>query len=174
MRAIVAGVVAGLLLSPVTVTGAHGQPAAPNAPPVTTDAASPAAPAPTATATPGAATAGLGRNRVAWLLVSGSLAFATIGAVLAYSANSSEKDIQDLYVGFGGYPPVWSERTKQTYDELVDEGRRYERLSWISFGLAGATAITAGILFWRNRDEVEPARVAPIVTPRGAGVSVRF
>lgn len=131
----------------------------------------PAAPAPTAAPL---APTGLGRNRIAWLLVSGSIAFATLGGVLAYSASSSEKDIEDLYVGFGGYPPVWNERTRQTYDDLVAEGHRYQVLSWTAFGLAGATAITAGILFWRNRDEAAPTRVAPIVTPRGAGVSVTF
>src|SRR5690606_12441152 len=42
------------------------------------------------------------RHRAAWLLVGSAIATATIGAVLAYSANAAERDIDDLYVGLGG------------------------------------------------------------------------
>ena len=35
-----------------------------------------------------------GRDRAAWLLVTGSVALATVGAVLAYSANTAERDVQ--------------------------------------------------------------------------------
>ncbi|HNU08438.1 MAG TPA: hypothetical protein PKO33_11785, partial [Pyrinomonadaceae bacterium] len=39
--------------------------------------------------------------------VTGSIALVTIGAVLAYSADSAENDITDLYVGLSGNPPIY-------------------------------------------------------------------
>lgn len=110
-------------------------------------------------------------NKAAWVLTATSVAFVTVGAVLAYSASSSEKDIDDLYVGIGGQPPRWDARTQQTYQDLVDEGNRYEKLSWVSFGLAGATGIAAAVLFWRAGTE-SSVQVAPAASATGGGVSV--
>jgi hypothetical protein len=110
-------------------------------------------------------------NKAAWVLAASSVAFVTVGAVLAYSASSSENDINDLYVGIGGQPPRWDERTQQTYQDLVDEGNRYEKLSWVSFGLAGATGIAAAILFVRGGKE-SSVQVAPTASATGGGVSV--
>jgi hypothetical protein len=109
-----------------------------------------------------------GRNRAAWLLVASSVAFATVGGVLAYSASSAENDIDDLYIGLNDQSPVYDARVKQTYADLVAEGERYETLSWISFGLAGASAVAAGILFWRASDKLE---ITPTASATGAGVS---
>lgn len=115
------------------------------------------------------------RNRSAWLFVTGSIALVTVGAVLAYSADSAENDINDLYVGFGGSPPVYDRETKRLYEEMIAEGERYQTLSWISFGLAGATAGVAAFLFWREaRAEKPQAVVAPAVTEDGAGVRAIF
>lgn len=107
------------------------------------------------------------RDRGAWLFVTGSVALVTIGAVLAYSADSAENDINDLYVGLSGNPPVFDRTTKALYDDMVAEGERYEMLSWISFGLAGATAGVAAYLFWREHDRAahEKPTVTPTVTP---------
>ena len=116
-------------------------------------------------------------NKAAWIMVAGTVAFATVGAVLAYSASSSENDVSDLYVGLGGQPPVFDAKTKQTYQDYVDEGNRDQTLSWVSFGLAGATAITAAILFYRHHNaEHSEVSVAPAVSPTGGGfaASVRF
>ena len=109
------------------------------------------------------------RDRGAWLLVASSIGFVTVGAVLAYSANSAESDITDLYVGFTGMPSSFDAKTQGTYDDLVAEGRRYEKLSWLSFGLAGATAIGAIVLFKTGNDETA-VRVTPTVAPGGGGV----
>lgn len=109
-------------------------------------------------------------NRGAWVLVASSIALVTVGGVLAYAASSSENDISDLYVGFAGQPPAFDARTQKQYETLVDEGRRYERLSWLTFGLAGASALGAALLFYRGSDE-GPVRVTPAVTPTGGGVS---
>ena len=113
-----------------------------------------------------------GNTNAAWLLVGGALTFATIGGVFAYSTSSAEQDIKDLYVGFEGIPPRYDATIAAQYQDLVDEGKRYERLAWGSFGLAAGCAIGAGILFWRASRE-EPA-VMPVVSSSGAGVRVRF
>lgn len=105
-----------------------------------------------------------------WLLLGGSIAMLTVGAVLAYSADASENDISDLYVGLEGNPPVFDARTKQRYDDLIAEGRRYEKLSWASFGLAAGLAAGAAIWFYVGRDG-ESAVIAPSVNKDGAGVS---
>lgn len=114
------------------------------------------------------------RDRGAWLFVTGSIALVTIGAVLAYSADSAENDITDLYVGLSGNPPIYDRETRRLYEEMIAEGERYETLSWISFGLAGATAGVAAYLFWRERATEKPAAIAPSVTKDGAGVRAVF
>lgn len=109
-------------------------------------------------------------NRGAWILVASSIALVTVGGVLAYAASSAENDVSDLYVGFAGQPPAFDARTQKQYEQLVDEGNRYEKLSWVTFGLAGATAIGAAVLFYRNAGESK-VQVAPAVSPTGGSVS---
>ena len=108
-------------------------------------------------------------------MVGGSLAFVTIGAVLAYSASSSEQDLKDLYVGLNGMPPQYDSATARRYQDLIDEGHRYEHLSWASFGIAGGFAIGAAILFARGHGD-ERVTVVPIATPHESGVAatIRF
>lgn len=113
------------------------------------------------------------RHRGAWLFVTGSVALITIGAVLAYSADSAENDINDLYVGLSGNPPVFDRETKALYDEMVAEGERYEKLSWAALGLAGVTGGIAAILFYREHRRTKDAKsvtVTPTATANGAGV----
>ncbi len=109
----------------------------------------------------------------AWLLVGGSLAFVTAGAVLAYATQSAEQDIKDLYISDNGMPPEFDAQTRERYENLTAEGRRYEVLAWTSFGLAAGCAIGATIFFLRDRGAVS---VTPVVTPRETGVAatVRF
>lgn len=111
-------------------------------------------------------------NQGPWLLVGGSIAMLTVGIVLAYSANASENDVSDLYVGLEGNPPVFDQRTKQRYDDLTAEGERYEKLSWASFALAAGLAGGAAVWFLLARDgSDERPVVTPTVQPQGAGVS---
>jgi len=108
-------------------------------------------------------------------MTGGAIALVSLGGVLAYAAGSSENDVRDLYVGFAGQPPAFDAATRKRYGELIDEGHRYERLSWLSFGLAGATAVGAAVLFvLGGGDEDAPRRVTPVVMTTGAGVAVRF
>lgn len=116
------------------------------------------------------------RHKVAWLMTGGAVALVTLGSVLAYAANSSESDVRDLYVGFAGQPATFDAQTRKRYDEIIGHGRRYQRLSWASFGLAGAAAAGAVVLFVIGARPESPkrARLTPIVTPTGAGVAVGF
>jgi hypothetical protein len=115
------------------------------------------------------------REKIAWLLGGGAIALATLGGVLAYAASSSESDVRDLYAGLAGQIPTYDGATRKRYADLVDQGERYQHLSWAAFGLAGAATVGAVLLFTIGRDE-RPARAAvtPVVGPRSAGVSVRF
>jgi hypothetical protein len=109
-------------------------------------------------------------TNAAWLMVGGAIAFLTTGAVLAYSASSSEQDLKDLYAGIDGRIPAFDVTTQQRYNELIDEGHRYEDLSWISFGLAGACATAATLLFLRGGG-TERATVAPLAAPHTGGLT---
>jgi hypothetical protein len=167
MRAVSSGVLAAVLAA--RTLAADAQPAPPK-PPKPVDEARPAA----ETAKPSAEAARRGRHRGPWLLVGGSLALVTVGAVLTYSSNAAERDVEDLYVGLNGTPPPFNSTTKRLYDDALAEGRRYETLSIVSFSLAGALA--AGAALWFALDRREHVTVAPAVSPGGAGVSttIRF
>ena len=112
-----------------------------------------------------------GRHRAAWILVGGAIAAATVGAVLAYSANAAEADVDDLYVGLGGQPPVFDASTKARLDDLVAEGKRDQKLSWAGFGVA---AVLGGLAAWRFTVKEETVQVTPTVTPNGAAVTAGF
>ncbi|HEY5933800.1 MAG TPA: hypothetical protein VIU61_04180 [Kofleriaceae bacterium] len=143
-------------------------------PPVEAPPPAEPAPAPTPGAPAGPAKAPmLGTNRAAWLLVGGSIAFVTLGSVLAYSSNAAERDLQDIYVGLGGVTPVFDARTRARYDAAVSEGERYEKLSWISFGIAGGLAIGAAVRFL-TASPSETTVIVPTVSPTGAGASALF
>jgi len=135
-----------------------------------TDAAGATPPADAATEVAAPALTPPSRNQdAAWLLVGGALTFVTTGIVLAYAAESTETDIEDLYLSLNGVQ--FDAKTQERYDELVRQGNRYQYLSWISFGVAGGMAIGATVMFWKHHKE---SKVAPIITPNSAGVSVRF
>jgi hypothetical protein len=111
---------------------------------------------------------------LAWISVGAAVAFATTGVVLAFAAGSSENDVKDLYLGDIGVPPAYTSSTAARLQQLLDEGHNYEHLSWLSFGLAAASAAAATTLFvtGRRASAVErAARVVPVVEPRGAGMA---
>ncbi|HSR99869.1 MAG TPA: hypothetical protein VLM79_22600, partial [Kofleriaceae bacterium] len=112
------------------------------------------------------------KHKVAWVLTGSAIALTALGGILAAAASSSENDVRDLYVGFAGQPATFNAETQKHYDDLVDQGHRFQHLSWASFGLAGAAAAGAAILFvLGGREESAPrGRVTPVVTPSGAGV----
>ena len=100
--------------------------------------------------------------------------------VLAFAANSSENDVRDLYQPVGNSPPPqFDPSTQKRYQQLLDEGHRYQYLSWTSFGLAAIAGGAAAYLFLEHPTESEEprhARVVPVVTPQsvGAAATLRF
>jgi hypothetical protein len=116
-------------------------------------------------------------NDLPWLMVGGALAFVTAGAVFAYSATSSENDIKDLYVGVTSITPVFDTTIAKRYQDLLDEGHRYQYLAWTSFGVATGFTVAAALLFVHDHNEHEKRlSLVPTASPTGAGVSatIRF
>jgi hypothetical protein len=113
-------------------------------------------------------------HKAAWVLTGSGIALLAIGSVLAYATDAAENDIRDLYTGFSGQPFAFDAQTRRRYDELIDDGERFQRLSWTAFGLAGAAAASAAILFVVGRRDEGPPPIAPVVTTTSAGVSLRF
>ena len=95
--------------------------------------------------------------------------------MLAYSASSSETDIRDLYQGVDNVPVTYDATTAQRYHDLVDEGHRYEYLSWASFGIAAAFGVAASVYFVHDYND-HKYMIVPTATPQGASVSatIRF
>ena len=85
----------------------------------------------------------------AWIATGTGIAFATVGAVLALSASSTQDDLNDLLATRtpSGQPPVFDGVTRTRYNDLITTGERYQTLSWVSFGVAGAAGIAATYLF---------------------------
>jgi hypothetical protein len=108
------------------------------------------------------------------VLTGTGVALAALGGVLAYAADSAENDVRDLYAGFAGQPLSFDPQTEKRYNELVDEGHRYQRLSRAAFGLAGAAAVGAAVLFVIGRGSEAVPRIAPVATASTAGVALTF
>lgn len=124
------------------------------------------------------------RRTAAWVSVGTGIAFVTIGAVMALSAESTEDDITDLYiVRLGDEPLTFNGSTERRYDQMVERGERYQTLAWASFGVAAAAAAAATYFFLTSPSsaeaaEVEPAKPAialrPILSKDGGGVGASW
>lgn len=106
----------------------------------------------------------------AWIATGTSIAFATVGAVLALSAKSTQDDLDDLLATRtpSGQPPVFDGVTRTRYNDLITTGERYQTLSWISFGVAGAAGIAATYLFLTSdggTQERAPSVGKALITP---------
>jgi tetratricopeptide (TPR) repeat protein len=104
---------------------------------------------------------------VAWITLGVGIAFGTLGTVSMLSAEAAEKDLQDLY----SLPIAYTDETRALEQKLIDQGERYELLSWIAFGAAGATFLTATVLFVASADDdQEPPPVSVQVGHGGATI----
>ena len=112
-----------------------------------------------------------GSHPAAWVVGAGAIALAVSGVVLAEAAHSSESDVTDLYVGFQNTPPTYDLATQKRYQALVDQGHRYQDLSWTAFGLTAVAAGVSAYLFTRHGDE--PV-LAPTASAHGAGVAATW
>jgi hypothetical protein len=119
-----------------------------------------------------------GKRTVAWISLATGLAAGTIGGVLLLSASSTEKDIEDLYATTGSTrPPAFDQAAQTRYNELVADGNRFNTLAEVSFGVAGAAAVTAIILFATDHGGEKPEHallITPTVTPGGGGFAATF
>ena len=118
-----------------------------------------------------------GKKTAAWIAVGGSIAAATVGTVFLLSANATEKDIDDLYATTAGTaPPPFDGATQKRYDDLVGQGKRFNTLAAVSFGVAGVAAGTGIVLFildhGHHHAESAPGvvRVTPALGPGHVGV----
>lgn len=89
------------------------------------------------------------QRTAAWSSVGAAVAFATAGAVFGLSASSREEDIENLFAfrDPAGRPATFDGNTRARYEDLQDEGERFETLSLVAFGAAGV-ATTAAVLFF--------------------------
>jgi len=120
----------------------------------------------------------------AWISVGGTIAFATAGAVLGLSAKSRQEDIENLiqYRGQDGRPAQYDGEIPQRYKDLIDEGQKLDKLSKISFAVAGGAAAAAVLFFVldatssKHPDESSAARhrlrLTPTVANDGVGLSL--
>jgi tetratricopeptide (TPR) repeat protein len=112
----------------------------------------------------------------AYIVLGVGLALGTVGVVSAMSAEAAEKDLEDLYsIRVMGIPPEFSPDEQERYDDLVDQGERYQTLSWVAFGAAGAAFVGATALFLLSRsDDEAPPPVSLQVTGKDALVTGGF
>ncbi len=139
----------------------------PAPPPVTV---TPPAPAPRAVPPPVTLPAA-NSHPAAWVVGASALALAISGVVLAEAAHSSESDITDLYVGFQNTPPTYDAATQKRYQDLLDQGHRYQDLSWTAFGLGAVAAGVSAYLFTRHGDETV---LVPTASAHGGGLAATW
>jgi len=117
------------------------------------------------------------KRTAAWASVGAVVTFATVGAVLGLSANSREEDIENLF-DTAGEPERYQGSIKDRYDDLIDEGEKLEKFSYIAFGAAGVAAGAATVFFLLDAGSGSPAErppgtatIAPRVGPNQIGVA---
>jgi hypothetical protein len=108
-----------------------------------------------------------GRRTLAWVLGGVSLASAVAGILTGRSAKSSEEEIQS---GTRAGTLRWDR-----YHSLSSSARTQALLANVSFGIAGAAAIAAIVLFVTGGDPAPPRRAWHVLPDRGGGlISVEF
>lgn len=102
------------------------------------------------------------------VLVAGGAALAA-GVVFSVLVNQTAKNIESQANNPNGVN--WSE-----VNGKYSDGRRYETLQWISYGVGAAASIAGGVLYWMATRTVEPqvvaAHVFPVFTANGAGAGL--
>jgi len=122
------------------------------------------------------------KRTAAWVSVGLTVGLATTGAVLGLSASSRQEDLQNLidFRSVEGNPTTFDGSIKDKYENLVDEGKKFDTLSKVAFAAAGGTAILATVFFILDagdtpKDEQTAMRghhVTPIVGAGQVGLGV--
>lgn len=116
------------------------------------------------------------RRGMAWITLGVGIALGTVGVVSALSAEASERDLKDLFdIRVMGRPVEFTAANQERYDDLVAQGKRYQKVSWVAFGAAGVAFATATVLFLTSHGHDEsPPPVSIEVTGTGATVGGGF
>jgi len=103
---------------------------------------------------------------VAWTTIGAAAAAATAAAVLSISANARQDDLEDLLaLPSDGVRVPFEGVTREQYEDFVDDGERLETMAYIAWGVAGAAATTAIILFIVDSGDDDTAEASATVVP---------
>ncbi len=114
------------------------------------------------------------KRSAAWISTGTTIGLLAVATVLYMSAEGSEEDLQAL-IDFRDQSgqPVPFEQVRAQYDDLVDEGERFEKLATYAFAAAGvsaAAAVTFFVLDSKAGGREKPVgfvgHAVPRVTPR--------
>jgi hypothetical protein len=121
------------------------------------------------------------KRSAAWISTGATIGLVAVGTVLYMSAEGSEEDIEALidFRDQAGRPLPFDEVQDQ-YNDLIDEGERFDKLSMYAFigaGVGAAAAVTFFVLDAQAGGSEKPVgfvakkpRVAPRLGPESAGV----
>jgi hypothetical protein len=107
---------------------------------------------------------GSGKRAAAWITFGTGAALIASGVILAFSAEAVERDVADLLRG--DPPAAFDGTTRDRYNDLQAQGERYQRLSWLSFGLAGVAGIAGAVLMLWPDGEAGPTSSAWHLRPQ--------
>jgi hypothetical protein len=121
------------------------------------------------------------KRSAAWISTGATIGLVAVATVLYMSAEGSEEDLQALidFRDQGGRPLAYEEVQEQ-YDDLIDEGERFDKLATYAFigaGVGAAAAVTFFVLDAKSGGHEKPVgfvartpRVSPRLGPESAGV----
>lgn len=117
------------------------------------------------------------KEKVAWVSTTVAAGTITAGLIFAFKGNTAEQDIRNLFAFRDalGQPVNYSDVPKRRYEELVDQGERYNTTSIILLSVGGAAALTATTLFILDAMDTPPDEgVKPSlqITPESATMGV--
>jgi len=132
--------------------------ATPGTPPGATPGAAPAQATPAAPTTPPEerrqVAAASPYRTAAWASMAGAMAIVTAGAVLGLGAqNRADELSRRVSLVMSGQPLEYNEAERNAYESLMSEGRAYNQAAIACLVVAGAAAVTSGVLFlidWRR------------------------
>jgi hypothetical protein len=113
-----------------------------------------------------------------WVLMGGTIAFATAGTILAMSGASREEDLDSLadFRDPTGMPASYDGTVRERYEDLVDEGDRFNTWATVAFGAAGVclvASVTLLVLDSRSgggESGSAISRLRPVLSEHGGGV----
>lgn len=127
---------------------------------------------------PGPADGKPGRMRfAAWTTIATGVALLTAGGVLGLGAQNRADELNrraSLLVG--GQPPIYNETEQEIYEGLLSEGRAYNTAAITCYALAGAAAVTGGVLFlldWRKGQEMKAKQKGASIAPAAPIAPIR-